>query len=122
MYKKSDPKEIGTGITEQVEYGEYILDVNYLIIGVGQNFTKLTGYTEEEAVNKMSQFDLIPEEEIPHYRAVAAKCYVDSDRAYLTHPIVRKDGKLVDVVCLGERYFDSATKQYKSRIMIFKAR
>lgn len=122
VYKKSDPKEIGTGITEQVEYGEYILDVNYLIIGVGQNFTKMTGYTEEEAVNKMSQFDLIPEEEIPHYRAVAAKCYVDSDRAYLTHPIVRKDGKLVDVVCLGERYFDSATKQYKSRIMIFKAR
>lgn len=120
VYEKSAPKKIGAGITEVIDYAEYFLDVNYRIIAVGRNFTEFTGYSEEEAVNKLSQFDLIPKEEVPHYRAVAAQVYTQSDSAYLMHPIVRKDGEYVRVVCLGGRYYDSATKEYKTRIMIFK--
>ena len=114
------PPEIGIGVTEVVPFAEYTLDVNYRIIDVGQNFFEYTGYTKEEAVEKMTQFDLIPKEEVQHYRAVAAKEYTKRDYAYLTHPIVRKDGSLMMVLCIGERYYDSALKVFKTRIIITK--
>ena len=119
-YRKRTPREIGVGVTEVIPYAEYTLDVNYNIIDVGPRFFEYTGYTKEEAVGKLSQFDLIPKDEIQHYRAVAAKEYTQADYAYLIHPIVKKDGTYVRVVCLGERYFDSAIKAFKTRIIIFK--
>ena len=119
-YRKRMPPEIGIGVTEVVPFAEYTLDVNYRIIDVGQNFFEYTGYTKEEAVEKMTQFDLIPKEEVQHYRAVAAKEYTKRDYAYLTHPIVRKDGSLMMVLCIGERYYDSALKIFKTRIIITK--
>ena len=120
VYRNGSTAEIGIGLTKPVDYAEYYLDVNYLIIEIGQNFKEFMGYSAEETVGKLTQFDLIPSAEVSHYRTVARKMYERSNRAYLTHPIVHKDGTLIDVVCLGERYYDSATKQYKTRILIFK--
>ena len=119
-YRKRMPAEIGIGVTEVVPFAEYTLDVNYRIIDVGQNFFEYTGYTREEAVDKMTQFDLIPQEEVQHYRAIAAKEYTQRDYAYLTHPIIRKDGTPMMVLCIGERYYDSALKVFKTRIIITK--
>ena len=119
-YRKRMPAEIGVGVTEVVPFAEYTLDVNYRIIDVGQNFFEYTGYTREEAVNKMTQFDLIPQDEVQHYRAVAAKEYTKRDYAFLTHPVIRKDGTPLMVLCIGERYYDSALKVFKTRIIITK--
>lgn len=109
-----------TGNTRPVVYCEYRLDVNDIIIEVDELFENITGYAPDEVIGKMSQFDLIPEEDLADYRIQVGNQFSKTDTAFLRHRIMRKDGTLIDVVCHGTRQFESATRSFMSTIQIYK--
>lgn len=109
-----------TGGTVPIAYSRYMLDLNETIFEVDRQFEEITGYTREDAVGKMSQFDLIPPDDRAHYMIQVNRQFTQGYVACLRHEILRKDGKQVQVACYGRRYYDSATKAYRSEIIIFR--
>ena len=109
-----------TGGTVPIAYSRYMLDLNETIFEVDRQFEEITGYTREDVVGKMSQFDLIPPDDRAHYMIQVNRQFTQGYGACLRHEILRKDGKRVQVACYGRRYYDSATKAYRSEIIIFR--
>ena len=110
----------GTGVTVPIAYSRYMLDLNETIIEADRRFEEITGYAVEDAVGKMTQFDLIPPEDRAHYMLQVSKQFTQGDMAYLRHEILRKDGVKVKVACYGRRYYDSAVKAFRNEIIIFQ--
>lgn len=110
----------GEGMTKPVSFSKYKLNMDDIIIEVDDCFTAITGYTAEDAVGKMTQFDLIPEEEKDYYTEQVRRQFSAGDIAYLRHPIKCKDGSVIQVICNGERYFDSSVRAFRSTILIFR--
>jgi hypothetical protein len=48
--------------------------------------------------------------------------FARGEYAYLQHNLQRKSGEVIQVICYGKRYFDSAAKAYQSEILIFPIR
>ena len=113
--------EAGNGYTAPIPFCNYILDPDNVIIKVDSEFTKITGFEESETIGKMTQFDLLPEEDRDDYRIhVGNQFALHPDIAYLRHRIKRKDGEIITVACCGTVYFDSAVKAYRSKILVFE--
>ena len=110
----------GTGVTVPIAYSRYMLDLNETIIEADRRFEEITGYAVEDAVGKMTQFDLIPPEDRAHYMLQVSRQFTQGDMAYLRHEILRKDGVKVKVACYGRRYYDSAVKAFRNEIIIFQ--
>ena len=68
----------------------------------------------------MSQFDLIPPEDLDDYIRQVGNQFASSDTAYLRHRIRRKDGSVIHVICHGRRQFDSATRAFFSTIQVYE--
>ena len=109
------------GNTRGIPYSRYILDLDERIIEADAAFEAVTGYSREEAIGRMTQFDLIPPEELEAYTAKVAECFRRGTVAYLKHEIVRKDGTRIWVVCWGKRYFDSAEMAFRSEIFLYRS-
>ena len=109
-----------TGATMPIAYSRYMLDVNETIIEVDDRFEEITGYSREDAVGKMTQFDLIPTEDRSFYMLQVGRQFTQGDMAYLRHEIRRKDGVRIQVACYGRRYYDSAVKAHRNEIIIFR--
>ena len=110
----------GDGMTKPVAYSKYFLNYDNVIIEADSSFEALTGYSPDEALGRMSQFDLIPESERAYYIEQVQRQFVEGDIAYLRHPIQRKDGTVVEVICNGARYFDSSVRAFRSKILVFE--
>lgn len=110
----------GVGKTKQVVYSKYALDLDDKIIDVDELFETLTGYNREDAVGKMTQYDLIPEAERDYYIELVQLQFSKGNNAFLMHPLQRKDGSVIQVMCNGERYFDSSVRAFRSSIMIIE--
>ncbi len=110
----------GVGKTKQVVFSKYALDLDDKIIDVDELFETLTGYTREDAVGKMTQYDLIPEAEKDYYIEQVQLQFSKGNNALLMHPLQRKDGSVIQVMCNGERYFDSSVRAFRSSIMIIE--
>ena len=108
-----------SGSTKPVACSRYLLDVNEMIIEVDPRFEEITGYSRENVVGKLNQFDLIPEEDRSYYMMQVNNQFSKGDFAYLQHNLQRKSGEVIQVICYGKRYFDSAAKAYRSEILIF---
>ncbi|MGN0072245.1 MAG: diguanylate cyclase domain-containing protein [Coriobacteriales bacterium] len=102
-----------------VEYVEYVLDENDYIIEIGDDFTRLTGYTREdlEALHPR-QIDLIFPEDAELYFSLVAKQLEKGPEALMEHRIRRKDGSERNVICLGRRYFDSVTHEQRVNVTV----
>ena len=122
VFEKKAAKQTSEGLTKPVAYSKYMLDLDDRIIEVDDSFEVLTGYSREDAVGKMSQFDLIPEAEKPFYIEQVRSQFTKGDIAYLLHPLQRKDGTIIQVVCNGERYYDSSVRAFRSTLLIFEVR
>ena len=120
VFEETTEHPAATGNTRPVVYCEYRLDVNEIIIEVDELFENITGYTPDEVIGKMSQFDLIPEEDLADYRIQVGNQFSKTDTAFLRHRIMRKDGTAIDVVCHGTRQFASATRSFMSTIQIYE--
>ena len=108
-----------TGTTRPVACSRYLLDINETIIDVDDRFEEITGYSRQNAVQKLNQFDLVPEEDRSYYMMQVNNQFARGDYAYLEHNLQRKNGEVIRVICYGKRYFDSAAKAYQSEILIF---
>ena len=108
-----------TGTTRPVACSRYLLDINEMIIEVDSRFEEITGYSRENAVGKLNQFDLVPEVDRSYYMMQVNNQFSKGDFAYLQHNLQRKNGEVIQVICYGKRYFDSAAKAYQSEILIF---
>ena len=108
-----------SGSTKPVACSRYLLDINEMIIEVDPRFEEITGYSRENVVGKLNQFDLIPEEDRSYYMIQVNNQFARGEFAYLQHNLQRKSGEVIQVICYGKRYFDSAAKAYRSEILIF---
>lgn len=120
QYTGDAAKDAGTGNTTPVRYTKYILDVDNVILDTDPYFEELTGYSREDAVGKMIQFDLVPPEDREAYIAQVQNQFTKGDYAYLRHRIRRKDGRIITVICNGERYFDSSVRAFRSTILVYE--
>lgn len=118
--KKYAITEHNHGNTSPVHYTKYKLDIDDRIIEIDSFFEEMTGYSKEDVVGKMSQFDLIPKEDLEQYLVEVGNQFVKGDIAYLHHRIQRKDGTIIKVICNGERYFDSSVRAFRSTILVFE--
>ena len=115
------PEEESTnGNTSAVLYTEYTLDVNDTIIGIDSFFESMTGYSREEVIGKMTQDMLIPPEDLRQYRSEVSRQFAKGDISYLKHRILCKDGTIKNVICNGERYYDSSVMAYRATILVFE--
>ena len=102
-----------------VPYGRYYMDDNTTIVGADENFTALTGYTEEDiAQRKLHQADLIPADDRSWYFPLVKGIIEKEDETLLQHRLVKKDGTVIFVLCLGRRYFDAAERIMLSEVVI----
>ena len=116
----SAPDAPETGNTSAIPYSRYLLDMDEKIVEIDSRFSEITGYGPEEALNGLSQFDLLPPEDRAFYITQVNEAFTRGNIAYLKHEILRRDGKVVWVVCFGRRYYDSAVMAYRSEIVIFR--
>ena len=107
-----------SGNTRNVLYSRYLLDIDEYIVETDNNFTQITGYSAQDAIGRMKQFDLIPPEDLAYYIIQVNNQFSRKSIAFLEHELVRKDGSRIEVMCCGKRYYDSALKVYRSEIII----
>lgn len=101
----------------EITYGQYRIDSNFNILSVDDNFTKVTGYTEDEALN-MTHLDLIPKEDREEYLVAVMNLLATKQEAYIEHRLRRKDGKIIYVFCLGYYNYDRNGNYVDSMIRI----
>ena len=106
------------GSTVPVHCSRYLLDLDDMIIEVDGNFEEITGYSAAQAVGKMSQYDLVPEADRPYYMIQVNNQFSKGSYAYLRHNLQRANGEIIQIICYGKRYFDSAEKAFRSEILI----
>ena len=106
------------GSTVPVHCSRYLLDLDDTIIEVDGNFEEITGYSAARAVGKMSQYDLVPEADRPYYMIQVNNQFSRGSYAYLRHNLQRANGEIIQILCYGKRYFDSAEKAFRSEILI----
>lgn len=120
VYDRSVSVSTGEGQTRPIAFSRYKLNMDDIIIEVDDAFTAITGYSAEDAVGKLSQFDLVPEQEKEYYTEQVHCQFAVQDITYLQHPLKRKDGTVIQVVSNGTRYFDSSVRAFRSVILIFE--
>lgn len=120
VYHREALKNVGSGKTKPIAYSKYKLDIDDVITEVDDSFVEITGYSREEAVGMLTQYDLIPEEERGYYIEQVKRQFADGSIAYLEHPLRRKDGAVIQVICNGKRRYDSSVKAFRSTILISK--
>ena len=119
-FRTTAQESLLAGNTKPILYTAYVLDIDDVIIETDDYFETMTGYSREEAVGKLNQYELIPETDIAQYRQQVNAQFEKGDVAYLFHRIRCKDGTVKQVVCHGERYYDSSVKALKSDILVFE--
>ena len=107
------------GSTTVIPCAHYMLDLDEIIVEADDRFEKITGYPSSEVIGKMSQYELIPDEDRQDYMIQVNNQFVKGSFAYLRHNIQRRDGEIIQVICYGKRYYDSAVKAFRSEILIF---
>lgn len=105
--------------TSLVNYSRYFLDPSMRIVEADYNFENITGYTAEDIkYSVIHQIDLVPEEDRADYLLLVNEALGKHQVAFTQHRLLRKDGKMVKVMCVGRVYYDSVSKEEKSEIFI----
>lgn len=106
-------------LLHQLPFSRYVLDQDMKVIFADSQFEKLTGYTQEDIrQGRVSQQSLIPPEQHWYYFHTVETVLSNQPSALFEHNLVRKDGSLEYVFCMGRIYFDSAAMQQRSEIVI----
>ncbi|MCQ2097466.1 MAG: diguanylate cyclase [Fibrobacter sp.] len=113
--------ELGTSFhaVHSLNFCRYVVDEKFNILSVDKFFENLTGYTQEEITNnRMNHLDLIPKEDRTEYLKLVLEETSKSPQAFFEHRLMRKDGTVVYVFCLGRQFFDSAARASRSEIFV----
>ena len=97
----------------------YIVDEKDQILEVDDEFERITGYSREDIRRyQMGQMDLVTPEDLAQYKELVGRMLKKDGYAYVEHRVLKKDGTSIKVLCMGRRYFDSVTREGRSRIMM----
>lgn len=93
---------MASSLINEIEYATYKLDARMRIIEIDEQFTKMTGYTQEDIQeHDIFQADLIFEEDQAQYFAMVRKKLEKTGEAFIEHRIKCKKGEEKFVFCLG---------------------
>ena len=102
-----------------VKYSRYLVDENWRIISVEDNFEELTGYSKEDVEkNIITQIDLIPDSDKTEYLCQVNANLAKSTFVFQEHRIHRKDDREIYVFCYGRMFYDSALQADRGEIII----
>lgn len=105
-----------------LNFSRYVVDEQFNIVSVDKTFEELTGYTQEEVLSKhMSHLDLIPKEDRTEYLGLVIEKTSKAPQAFFEHRLLRKDGSIAYVFCIGRQFFDSAARAARSEIVVTDA-
>lgn len=105
-----------------VNYARYYLDEKMRIIDHDQRFEELTGYTRSYLQeHPLHQEELLPPSCRTEYLSVVNSHLANKDICYLEHRLITREGREVNVFCIGRQYYDSAIKNLRSEILIAKS-
>ena len=91
-----------TSKVKKINYSRYVLDKDWNISSVDDMFEEITGYTKADIKNlKINQSDLLPEEDRVEYFKEVYRQLGKAGEAYIEHRLVKKDGSIGYVYCLG---------------------
>lgn len=108
-----------TLLINPVRYSRYTVDGTQQIQQVDQHFEQLTGYTAYDVRElKLTQNDLLFEEDREMYWKIVAKVLAASNIIYLEHRIRRKDGTGRYVYCTGICSTDSTSEDSPPAMII----
>ncbi len=111
-----------THTVHNLRFSRYVVDEQFNIVSVDKAFEELTGYTADEVKSsKMSHLQLIPEEDRTEYMSMVMEETSKQPQAFFEHRLVRKDGVILYVFCLGRQFYDSAARAGRSEIMVTDA-
>ncbi len=102
-----------------VLYSRYLLERGDDIVYIDDNFTKITGYTQEDIRKGLTQTHLIPVEDRIEYFQEVKRQMNKSNSAVIEHRIRRKDGKCTIVFCYGKKFYDSSVREFRDEIIIY---
>ena len=106
----------------QVDYAKYYLDEKMRIIDTDSRFEELTGYTRSYLQeHPLYQEDLLPSNCRTEYLSVVNALLAKKDICYLEHRLVTREGREINVLCVGRRYYESAVNEIRSEILIAKS-
>lgn len=106
-------------VVKHVSYCKYTVDANSLVVAVDGAFEALTGYSQDDlASGALTQPDLIPRCERDEYGQTIASMLSQKHEAYLQHRLLRKDGSILQVHCFGKEFFDTASREMRSEILV----
>ncbi|MGN0732914.1 MAG: diguanylate cyclase domain-containing protein [Emergencia sp.] len=119
----SEPEDLEESATVfPVRFAKYYLDESMHIIDCNRQFEELTGYTLEYVKeNALSQIDLLPPASRTEYMSIVNAQLAKEDICYLEHGLITLDGKEINVLCLGRRYFDYAVNDIRSELLVVKS-
>ncbi len=96
----------------EVKYAIYTIDMNddLRIIHINDGFTLLTGFTKKDVFDgKMTLQDIIPPDMWEEYLEMVKRSSQSADGSgYLEHPILKKDGTSIVVLCFGRQRPDGS--------------
>ncbi len=96
----------------EVSYAIYTIDMNdhLRIIRINDGFTQLTGFTSNDVQERnLTLQDIIPADLWEEYYDAVKRSSQSSDGAgYFEHPILKKDGSAIVVLCFGKQRQDGS--------------
>lgn len=111
-----------THTVHKLNFCRYVVDEQFNIVSVDKSFEKLTGYSEEEVMNNhMNHMQLVPEEDRTEYMGLVMEETAKRPQAFFEHRLVRKDGTIIYVFCIGRQFYDSAARAGRSEIVVTDA-
>lgn len=111
-----------THTVHNLKFSRYVVDEQFNIVSVDKAFEKLTGFTAEEVKNNhMNHLQLIPEEDRTEYLGLVMEETSKQPQAFFEHRLVRKDGTIIYVFCMGRQFYDSAARAGRSEIVVTDA-
>ncbi len=115
----SDKVNIHERAVHIVPYTRYILDDKWDIIEADGYFEAVTGYSIEDVKSrKISQLTLIPQDERMEYINEVNRQMARKQTIYLEHSILRKNGSIIYVFCIGRFYYDSAVRTERIEVIV----
>ena len=119
-WSRRDAEETASGNVYPMVYTRYIINQQGQVISADEDFERLTGYSQDDVRDmKLTQQDLLPVEDWEEYGSNVIACQkASSGSAYLEHRILKKDGSVIRVACLGRAYYDSAARATFTEIFV----
>lgn len=106
----------------KLPFSRYVVDEQFNIVSVDKAFEELTGYTQEDVINNhINHLSLVPEEDRTEYMGLVMEETAKRPQAFFEHRLVRKDGTIIYVFCMGRQFYDSAARAGRSEIVVTDA-